>query len=119
MAAENKRILREKKTIRVMMGIYCRQKHGPEGQLCPDCAELLEYAYVRLDRCRYQADKPTCGNCPTHCYKPSMLKKIMAVMRFSGPRMTFRHPVLAMGHLMDSFKKVPEKPALKRQASNK
>ena len=33
-----------------------------------------------------------------------MRKKIREVMRFSGPRMIFHHPVMAVRHLIDSLK---------------
>ena len=111
---EHRRIRREKHTIDAMLGIYCRghhKHHGIGGELCPDCAELRGYAHMRLDRCRYHEKKPTCGNCPAHCYKPSMKDRVMQVMRYSGPRMTLRHPYYALMHLFDGFKKAPEKPA--------
>ncbi len=117
---EHRRIRREKNTIDVMIKLYCRDHHDHHGAnghtdkykdtLCPDCLELRDYAHMRLDRCRYQQMKPTCGNCPVHCYKPSMKEKVMGVMSYSGPRMTLRHPYLALMHLFDSFRKPPEKP---------
>ena len=117
---EHRRIRREKNTIDVMIKLYCRDHHDHHGAnghtdkykdtLCPDCLELRDYAHMRLDRCRYQQMKPTCGNCPIHCYKPSMKETVMDVMSYSGPRMTLRHPYLALMHLFDNFRKPPEKP---------
>jgi len=104
------RIAREKRTIAAMVGIYCRAHHGASGELCGECRELLEYAYGRLDRCPFGADKPTCANCPVHCYKPSMRSKARAVMRFAGPRMLLRHPVLALRHWLDGFRRREEVP---------
>lgn len=49
----------------------------------------------------FQEHKPTCGSCSVHCYKPSMKKRIIEVMRYSGPRMIFHHPLLACAHLVD------------------
>ena len=37
--------------------------------------------------------KTFCSNCRVHCYCPDMREKIRMVMRFSGPRMLFYHPV--------------------------
>lgn len=102
------RITREKRTVEAMLRIYCRDHHGTRGALCGECAELLEYAHARLDRCRFAGKKPTCGNCPVHCYKPSMKAKIVEVMRYSGPRMTLRHPYYALRHFLDGFVKAPE-----------
>jgi hypothetical protein len=106
---EHGRMRREKRTIEAMLRIYCRDHHLASG-LCTECSELLEYARRRLDGCRYQEKKPTCGNCPVHCYKPSMKEKVMDVMRYSGPRMTLRHPYYAFMHLIDGFRRPdPEK----------
>jgi hypothetical protein len=38
-----------------------------------------------------------------------MREKVKGVMRYAGPRMTYRHPVLAIFHFLDGFKK-PERP---------
>jgi hypothetical protein len=46
-----------------------------------------------------------------------MKERVMEVMSYSGPRMTFRHPYFALMHLFDSLKKAPEgkeKPSVKR-----
>jgi hypothetical protein len=94
------RISREKRTIRAMLCIYCRARHGSTS-LCSGCQELLDYAHCRLDRCPFGNDKPTCVNCPIHCYKPTMRASIKDVMRFAGPRLIFRHPILALMHLID------------------
>lgn len=48
--------------------------------------------------------KAFCSNCRVHCYCPDMREKIRMVMRFSGPRMLFYHPVLAIRHLVESTK---------------
>lgn len=82
-----------------MIEVYC-QKHGHEPG-CAGCSALRDYALARLDRCRYGDAKPTCRTCPTHCYRPAMREMIRGVMRFSGPRMLGRHPLLAIRHLLD------------------
>lgn len=112
--AGHPRITREKRTVEAMIGIYCRGRHGTNGVLCDDCAELLNYAYARLDRCRYAEKKPSCGNCPVHCYKPSMKGKIIDVMKYSGPRMTLHHPYYALMHFLDGFVKAPGETETKR-----
>ena len=95
------RIAREKQTIRAMVTIYCRSHHGTAGELCPECRELLDYASGRLDHCFFGAEKPTCARCPVHCYKPAMRARAQAVMRYAGPRMLCRHPLLALLHWLD------------------
>jgi hypothetical protein len=99
------RIGREKKTIEKMIGIYCHHYHKSKKFLCPECSALLEYAKNRLDKCPFQERKTTCANCRIHCYKPDMREKIKDVMRFSGPRMAYRHPILALFHALDGLKK--------------
>ncbi len=108
MLDEHPRMRREKKTVGAMTRIYCRSKHKSEDKLCSECSELQWYAFNRLDKCRYQEKKPTCANCPIHCYKPSMREKIRAVMRHSGPRMLRKHPILAFWHIIDGRRKVSE-----------
>lgn len=93
------RIAEEQQVIRQMIQLYCRKKEGNE-TLCDNCRELLEYATRRLDRCLYGAAKPTCRKCPIHCYRPDMKARIQAVMRWTGPRMLFHHPLAALKHLL-------------------
>ena len=101
-----KRMDRERRTVDVMIGIYCRGHHQTKGELCPECSDLREYAFARLDKCRFGEEKPTCANCTIHCYKPDQREHVRAVMRYSGPRMLLRHPVLAIAHISDG-KKTP------------
>ena len=102
MTTETKR-QREKETVSRMIALYCRKNHGGK-TLCPDCAALDAYARSRSDRCPFMETKTFCSNCRTHCYRPDMREKIRKVMRFSGPRMIFHHPVMAIRHVIDSRK---------------
>lgn len=95
---------REKELVSEMIALYCRKKHGSKDGLCPECAELNEYACRRTDRCPYMETKTFCSKCQTHCYSPKMREKIKEIMRFSGPRMTLYHPVLALRHAFESMK---------------
>lgn len=105
------RMRRERRTIEVLSQIYCHDLHAtPKGQLCPDCQELQEYAIQRLDRCVFQENKPTCANCKVHCYKPDMRERVRVMMRFAGPRMLLKHPILAIRHLMDGKRETPPLP---------
>ncbi|HKZ17839.1 MAG TPA: nitrous oxide-stimulated promoter family protein [Geobacteraceae bacterium] len=107
------RINREKNTIKRMIGIYCRGRHHTDGAVCKECRQLLDYAMERIYRCPYGGDKPTCGKCPIHCYKPAMREQIRCVMRYAGPRMMMYHPVLAILHFLDGMKGA-DKPEKKR-----
>jgi predicted amidophosphoribosyltransferase len=99
-----RRLRREERTIAAMVGLYCRDHHAGGDALCEECTALLDYARKRLAHCRYGVDKPTCAHCPGHCYKPAMREQIRVVMRYSGPRMAQRHPLLAAAHLLDRRK---------------
>ena len=94
--------LREKKVVSEMIALYCRKKHGTKGGLCPNCAAVESYAHQRSDHCPFMENKTFCSNCKVHCYKPEMREKIREIMRFSGPRMIFYHPVMAVRHLIES-----------------
>ena len=108
-----RRLRRERATVLAMVKMYCRHHHGTEA-LCTDCAELLDYADRKLDLCPYGADKPSCTNCPIHCYRPEPRERMRAVMRFAGPRMLGRHPYLAIRHLMDERRPAPVHPRGRR-----
>jgi predicted amidophosphoribosyltransferase len=95
------RISREKKTVQAMILLHCKRKHHPTLELCPDCQELLNYAYKRLDQCKFGENKPVCGNCVIHCYKSEMREKIRGIMRYAGPRMLLSHPLMALQHILD------------------
>jgi hypothetical protein len=99
-----RRIRRERKTIEVMVQIYCRKKHNITSGQCSDCRELTDYALTRLEKCPFQESKPTCSKCTVHCFRPEMRVKIREVMRYSGPRMLVHHPILAIGHLVDGLR---------------
>lgn len=105
-APGDRRLSREWRTVCAMVGIYCRSHHGEA--LCLECRELLTYARVRLDRCVFGPDKPTCAKCPVHCYQRDRREQMRQVMRFAGPRMLWEHPWLSLGHLLDSwFRRAP------------
>ena len=94
---------REKETVSLMIRLYCRKKHGGK-ELCSECAALEAYARQRSDKCPFMETKTFCSNCKVHCYKKDMREKIRQVMRFSGPRMIFHHPVMAIRHVIESKK---------------
>ncbi len=95
------RLDREWRTLAAMLAIYCRSQHGTAAGLCPDCHELHEYARIRLDRCRFGETKPTCAQCPVHCYQAKRRDQVKVMMRSAGPRMLWRHPILCLRHWLD------------------
>src|SRR5262249_58017328 len=93
----DRRLAREWKTVSAMLRIYCRDQH--RGDLCPTCLDLMSYVNLRLDRCRFGEEKPTCARCPVHCYQRDRREQIKAVMRYAGPRMLWEHPWLSLCHM--------------------
>jgi len=106
----NPRLAREWKTMSAMVRCYCRLQHQVD-PLCPQCQELLQYATLRLERCRFGPEKPTCAKCPVHCYQRDRREQIKAVMRFAGPRMLWEHPLLSLRHWLDAFRRQHSRPA--------
>lgn len=105
------RLRRERRTIEAMLHIWCEAHplhvRARYGTLCAGCDALLEYASYRLAKCPYGEEKPTCKKCPIHCYTRDRREQMHEVMRFAGPRMLLRHPILAFRHLRDEKRTAP------------
>ncbi len=97
----------EKKTVKVMITMYCNSHHS-NGELCNSCSSLLDYALSRIDNCVFGMDKPTCEKCPVHCYEKDQRDEIKKIMRYAGPRMLLRHPVLTIKHLVNNAKSLKD-----------
>lgn len=91
----------EKEIIKFMIQSYCRHTHH-EKELCPQCQELLDYANKRIDVCPFMATKTFCSSCKVHCYALDKRAQIREVMKNSGPRMLFHHPILLIKHIISS-----------------
>lgn len=98
------RLEEEKEIVSLMIKLYCQKKHHTKGQLCHECQELLAYVDMRLKKCPFGDKKSFCSNCKIHCYEKNKREKIKEVMRFSGPRMLFYHPLWALKHVKESVK---------------
>ncbi len=98
------KIEKEKYIVKLMIDIYCKgNKHSRKGN-CQKCSELKDYACLRVDKCPFMATKTFCAFCQTHCYEPEMRTKIKRVMRYAGPRMLFRHPILTIKHMSAEYR---------------
>jgi predicted amidophosphoribosyltransferase len=104
------RMTREARTMETMVTMYCHDQHDTPDGVCESCRELIAYANGRLDKCPFQEGKTTCAKCPVHCYQPALRERMRAVMRHSGPRMLWRHPVMTVLHLYDGLRKEPIRP---------
>ncbi len=97
----DKMLKREKKTVAIMVGIYCKDRHKGRAELCAECAEYKEYVFKHLEKCPFQERKSACGRC-LRCYPPNFEQKAMEVMGSAGPKMFLYHPFLALHHLWDA-----------------
>lgn len=105
---------KEIEVVELMIERYCRGNHGTKNRtLCAECRELAQYVRLRRSKCPFGDEKPFCSNCKIHCYEPAMRERIRAVMRYSGPRIVFRHPIVAIRHLVQSGK---QKKQLEKEA---
>ncbi|MBQ8503310.1 MAG: nitrous oxide-stimulated promoter family protein [Clostridia bacterium] len=95
---------KEKYIVGEMIALYCKKNHKSGKELCQECQALKAYAEQRSDKCPFMETKTFCSNCKVHCYKPQMREQIRTVMRFSGPRMIFHHPVMAVSHIIQTKK---------------
>ena len=95
---------RERRTIASMIEIYCHARHHQAVGLCAECEQMFAYAMQRIDKCPFRENKPTCAKCTIHCYKPQMRQQVREVMRYAGPRMLLRHPVMTIMHYVDEMK---------------
>ena len=109
MNAAERRVAREWKTVQAMIRVHCRNLHGGGKALCAGCEELRLYVERRLEKCPFAEEKPTCVKCPVHCYEATMRERVRQVMRYAGPRMLLRHPILALLHLRDEKRPLSEK----------
>jgi len=110
----DKRRKHKKKIVGQMIFLYCKKNHTQKGikknlrlkdknancnnVLCFECTLLQNYVNERIDRCPYMKTKSFCSQCPTPCYSKERRAEIKKIMRFSGPRMIFYHPLLTISH---------------------
>ena len=92
-----KRISREKLTIKKMIDLY--QAKCPQRQRSRSITRRV-----------FGEEKPACKQCPVHCYQPAKREEMKQIMRWAGPRMLWRHPILTVRHLIDDKRPVPELP---------
>lgn len=95
------RLSRESIVIEAMIRKYCKAHHYNSKALCEKCTNLLDYSNLRLEKCKFGNQKPICKKCKVHCYSPEKRDSIKKIMRWSGPRMIYSHPLYALIHFLD------------------
>lgn len=99
------RIAREAESLSLMIRLFCKRHHSSVGELCDNCRDLSEKAQKSLLHCPYGAGKPVCGRCSVNCFPKDIYARLNTVMRYAGPRMLYKHPLLVASHLLDALKK--------------
>lgn len=99
------RIATEQRIANTMIDLYCRDVHRGE-TICANCAALKNMVHLKLAHCKFAENKPSCRNCPTHCWSGDKRGQIQVVMRYAGPRMLIHHPILAFVHIMHEYRAV-------------
>ena len=99
----------KKNMLLYMIKLYCRHNHKEyhknynktfgSKNICKECEEVYNYACERTSKCRFISTKTFCSACSSHCYKKDMREKIKNIMIFSGKRMIFYSPVIALKHV--------------------
>lgn len=104
-------IPQEKETIRKMFGIYCKNNHGVSTgkKLCPKCTALLATAMLKMNRCPYGITKPICDKCKTPCFGTAQTKEFLEIMKGAQTRMFFKHPMMAMKHMLYGMRREAKK----------
>ena len=85
---------REIEIVTLMIHLYC-QKHQDI-----DENQLIDYAITKIQKCPRMKEKTFCSQCPIHCYGQIQRVQIQRVMKYSGPRMIFYQPILAIKHAL-------------------
>lgn len=113
--AEDKRNL-EAVVVTELIQLYCHDKHKGRSKnaknMCSECQALDAYAQSRIRQCPFMTSKTFCSNCKVHCYDPEEREAIRQVMRYAGPRLLLKRPILVIHHLWLEFL---EKRALKKE----
>ncbi|TKI03405.1 nitrous oxide-stimulated promoter family protein [Martelella alba] len=106
-------IEREKLTILKMITLY--ERRCPQALADKEHYRALNaYAQKRLDKCVFGQGKPACKHCPVHCYQAAQRQEMKNIMRWAGPRMLWRHPILTVLHFIDDRRPTPPLPEKKR-----
>lgn len=93
----DKKRAHEIQIITEMIDLYAEKHHQ-------NCNDLKQYAIKRTTLCPFMEKKTFCSACKVHCYSIDYRSEIRKVMRYSGPRLLFRHPKLVIAHGLLSLK---------------
>ena len=71
-----------------------------------DLTELKHYSHERINKCPRITEKTFCSACHIHCYDKHHRQLIKTVMKYSGKRMLFIHPLTTFHHGFVTIKQI-------------
>ena len=98
---QNMHVDRDRRTLEAIGHIYCAAHHDDEKDpagLCPECRTVIDATLERAAACPF-GHEGNCQDCRVHCQRGEAREKIRTIMRYSAPRMAFRHPLMTIGYL--------------------
>lgn len=90
----------EIEVINKMIDIFYKNKNHKEEYTNTEIDQLKDYCSSKIYNCPVILEKTFCSSCKIHCYDKDQRDLIKKVMKYSGPRMLFYHPVLLIKHLL-------------------
>lgn len=99
-ASKQTKINNEISVIITMIDIFYKNKKHKNQYTSTEIEELKNYCKSRVDNCPVILEKSFCSSCKIHCYDEEHRALIKKVMKYSGPRMIYYHPILLVKHLL-------------------
>ncbi|MDY0234818.1 MAG: nitrous oxide-stimulated promoter family protein [Gudongella sp.] len=94
------KIKKEISILTTMIDIFYKNKNHREQYTTTEIEELKNYCKSRILNCPVILEKTFCSSCKIHCYDEKHRAFIKKVMKYSGPKMIFFHPILLIKHLL-------------------
>lgn len=96
----------DRRTVEAIGQIYCHDHHGnaerDSGGLCANCREAIELTIQRTEACPH-GHSGNCEDCKTHCQHGQAQENIKKIMRYSAPRMAYKHPIMTLRYIRRKF----------------
>lgn len=93
---------RDLKTLEAIGRIYCDAHHRKAERdargLCASCGEAIDATFARAANCPNHRSG-NCEDCDVKCQRGDAQVRIKQIMRYSAPRMLFRHPLMTLEYL--------------------
>ena len=99
---------KDRRTLEAIGQIYCTAHHADAPKdaagLCSSCRETVDRTLARTVACP-NGHEGNCQDCEIHCQRGEAQERIREMMRYSAPRMTFRHPLMTAEYLRKKLRR--------------